>query len=175
MHDTPTLSEGRFILEQPGESSILYQTLFLLQQPGEVVFYIRNSTTNKEGNSGIAVGQMPACLIASVAGFQVAQQWRTGIDMFAVWDAATAKELRLPSFLQSVLGAVHSVEDKAAFAGPGVGSFPIIVPIITITSYDQVFPVFFIFFSASRISGLSQPLASSLIAHHRMQRMVPAT
>ncbi|MEW5299930.1 MAG: hypothetical protein WDW36_002899 [Sanguina aurantia] len=50
---------------------------------------------------------------------QVAQQWRTGIDMFAVWDAATAKELRLPSFLQSVLGAVHSVEDKAAFAGPG--------------------------------------------------------
>lgn len=52
-------------------------------------------------------------------GQQVGNSWRTGIDLFAVWDTEQAKKLKLPSFLQPVLTAIKGQEAYADFAGPG--------------------------------------------------------
>ncbi|GFR39915.1 hypothetical protein Agub_g421, partial [Astrephomene gubernaculifera] len=52
-------------------------------------------------------------------GKQVGNSWRTGIDVFAVWDAAQARALQLPSFLQPILGAVRQTQALAPYAGPG--------------------------------------------------------
>ncbi|PNH00886.1 Alpha-galactosidase [Tetrabaena socialis] len=52
-------------------------------------------------------------------GSKVGNSWRTGIDVFAVWDAAGAKALKLPSFLQPILGAVRQTQGLASHVGPG--------------------------------------------------------
>ncbi|GAX82413.1 hypothetical protein CEUSTIGMA_g9841.t1 [Chlamydomonas eustigma] len=52
-------------------------------------------------------------------GQEVGNSWRTGIDLFAVWDAEQAKRLKLPSFLQPVSTAIKQQEQYAEFAGPG--------------------------------------------------------
>ena len=53
--------------------------------------------------------------------FQVGNSWRTGIDLFAVWDQEQAKRLKLPNFLQPVGTAIAGQESYADFAGPGKG------------------------------------------------------
>lgn len=50
---------------------------------------------------------------------QVGNSWRTGIDVFAAWDDAQARQLKLPSFLQPVLSAIKQVEEHHPYAGPG--------------------------------------------------------
>ncbi|PNW88365.1 hypothetical protein CHLRE_01g026250v5 [Chlamydomonas reinhardtii] len=52
-------------------------------------------------------------------GKDVGNSWRTGIDVFAAWDAAQAKALKLPNFLQPILGAVRQTQGLAPYAGPG--------------------------------------------------------
>lgn len=39
--------------------------------------------------------------------------------MFAAWDSAQAQGLKLPSFLQPILGAVRQTQGLAEHAGPG--------------------------------------------------------
>ena len=50
---------------------------------------------------------------------QVGNSWRTGIDLFAVWDVEQARRLKLPSFLQPISTAIKGQEAYADFAGPG--------------------------------------------------------
>ncbi|GIL89215.1 hypothetical protein Vretimale_18589 [Volvox reticuliferus] len=57
-------------------------------------------------------------------GKQVGNSWRTGIDVFAAWDAAQARALKLPSFLQPILGAVRQTQALAEYAGPGAFNDP---------------------------------------------------
>ncbi|KAG2482926.1 hypothetical protein HYH03_018204 [Edaphochlamys debaryana] len=52
-------------------------------------------------------------------GHQVGNSWRTGIDVFSVWDPAQAKAALLPSFLQPILGAVRQTQGLWEHAGPG--------------------------------------------------------
>lgn len=52
-------------------------------------------------------------------GSKTGNSWRTGIDVFAVWDADQAKALKLPNFLQPVLGAVRQNQRLYKYAGPG--------------------------------------------------------
>mmetsp|Transcript_37616 Transcript_37616/g.85405 ORF Transcript_37616/g.85405 Transcript_37616/m.85405 type:complete len:520 (-) Transcript_37616:720-2279(-) len=53
-------------------------------------------------------------------GREVANSWRTGRDVFAVWDEPTARGLmHLPSFLQSVTTAVEDMASHTEYAGPG--------------------------------------------------------
>jgi len=52
-------------------------------------------------------------------GQQVGNSWRTGIDVFAVWDKEQAIKLKLPSFLQPVLTAIKQQEAYVDNAGPG--------------------------------------------------------
>jgi alpha-galactosidase len=49
----------------------------------------------------------------------VGNSWRTGRDLFAVWDRAAAASLGLPGYLQSVMEAVDGQRGLARFAGPG--------------------------------------------------------
>ena len=56
---------------------------------------------------------------------QVGHSWRTGRDLFAVWDEHAARDvLRLPDFLQSFMTAVEGQHDYADFAGPGAFNDP---------------------------------------------------
>ena len=56
---------------------------------------------------------------------QVGHSWRTGRDLFAVWDEHGARDvLRLPEFLQSFMTAVEGQHDYADFAGPGAFNDP---------------------------------------------------
>lgn len=48
---------------------------------------------------------------------QVGNSWRTGIDVFAAWDAAQAKALKLPNFLQPILGAVRQTQVRVRRGG----------------------------------------------------------
>ena len=48
----------------------------------------------------------------------LAHSWRTGRDLFAVWDAKERRALGLPSFLQSVMEAVEGEANSDRFAGP---------------------------------------------------------
>ncbi|GIL59411.1 hypothetical protein Vafri_14096 [Volvox africanus] len=57
-------------------------------------------------------------------GKQVGNSWRTGIDVFAAWDTAQARALKLPSFLQPILGAVRQTQGLAEYAGPGAFNDP---------------------------------------------------
>ena len=45
--------------------------------------------------------------------------WRTGRDVFAVWDRNAHRELRLSPILQSILESIEVQAGLAAFAGPG--------------------------------------------------------
>ncbi len=44
--------------------------------------------------------------------------------MFAAWDDAQARALKLPSFLQPILGAVRQTQGLAQYAGPGYFNDP---------------------------------------------------
>ena len=56
---------------------------------------------------------------------KVGHSWRTGRDLFAVWDERAAREdLRLPGFLQSVMTAVEQQANFAKYAGPGAHNDP---------------------------------------------------
>lgn len=50
---------------------------------------------------------------------QVAHQWRTGVDVFASWDAAQHDDLALPGFLQSILTAINNQEAYYPYSAPG--------------------------------------------------------
>ncbi|KAL3911467.1 MAG: hypothetical protein SGPRY_008679 [Prymnesium sp.] len=53
-------------------------------------------------------------------GQEVANSWRTGRDVFAVWDERAARsELKLPGYLQSVMTAIEDVANLHPHAGPG--------------------------------------------------------
>jgi hypothetical protein len=58
-------------------------------------------------------------------GRHVGNSWRTGRDVFAVWDERTARqELRLPALLQSVETAIEGQAKLSAYAGPGGCNWP---------------------------------------------------
>ena len=52
-------------------------------------------------------------------GARVGHSWRTGKDLFAVWDAAAARRLRLPPLFATVMEAVETHATLADFAAPG--------------------------------------------------------
>jgi len=53
-------------------------------------------------------------------GQQTGNSWRTGRDVFAVWDEHTARDvLKLPGYLQSVMTAIEDLASYHRFAGPG--------------------------------------------------------
>ncbi|KAG1676530.1 hypothetical protein FOA52_000073 [Chlamydomonas sp. UWO 241] len=52
-------------------------------------------------------------------GQEVGHSWRTGIDLFAAWDDGHRRQMKLPSFLQSVLTAINQQANHADYAGPG--------------------------------------------------------
>lgn len=52
-------------------------------------------------------------------GARFGHSWRTATDLFAVWDAAHARDLRLPPLFGNVLDAVDRQASLASFAGPG--------------------------------------------------------
>jgi len=54
----------------------------------------------------------------------VGNSWRTGRDVFAVWDHATAQDLRLPGYIQSVMEAMDGQKMLARYAGPGAFNDP---------------------------------------------------
>lgn len=55
-----------------------------------------------------------------VWGHKVGNSWRTGRDVFSVWDEHTAREvLRLPGFLQSVMTAIEQQAAYHPHVGPG--------------------------------------------------------
>ena len=70
----------------------------------------------------------PASLLAATPTrvlAQVGHSWRTGRDLFAVWDEHAARDvLRLPDFLQSFMTAVEGQHDYSEFAGPGAFNDP---------------------------------------------------
>mmetsp|Transcript_36919 Transcript_36919/g.80422 ORF Transcript_36919/g.80422 Transcript_36919/m.80422 type:complete len:653 (-) Transcript_36919:166-2124(-) len=57
-------------------------------------------------------------------GASIGNSWRTGIDLFAAWDQQDQRELALPNFLQSMMGAVRGQQALAAYAGPGAFNDP---------------------------------------------------
>ncbi len=57
-------------------------------------------------------------------GREVGHSWRTGRDLFAVWDEHTARKvLKLPGFLQSVTTAIEQQADQAHVRGAGAYGF----------------------------------------------------
>ena len=52
-------------------------------------------------------------------GARVGHSWRTGKDLFAGWDAAAARRLRLPPLFATVMEAVETHATLADFAAPG--------------------------------------------------------
>lgn len=58
-------------------------------------------------------------------GRQVGNSWRTGRDVFAVWDERTARqELRLPALLQSIETAIEGQAKLNGYSGPGGCNWP---------------------------------------------------
>ena len=58
-------------------------------------------------------------------GRQVGNSWRTGRDVFAVWDERTARqELRLPALLQSIETAIEGQAKLNRYSGPGGCNWP---------------------------------------------------
>ena len=53
-------------------------------------------------------------------GQETGNSWRTGRDVFAVWDEhAARKVLKLPGYLQSVMTAIEDLAEHHPYAGPG--------------------------------------------------------
>ena len=53
-------------------------------------------------------------------GQETGNSWRTGRDVFAVWDEHTARSvLKLPGYLQSVMTAIEDLAEHHPYAGPG--------------------------------------------------------
>ena len=62
-------------------------------------------------------------------GRQVGNSWRTGRDVFAVWDERTARnELRLPALLQSIETAIEGQVGLSKYSGPGGCASPSLEP-----------------------------------------------
>ena len=53
-------------------------------------------------------------------GQETGNSWRTGRDVFAVWDEHSARSvLKLPGYLQSVMTAIEDLAQHHPYAGPG--------------------------------------------------------
>ena len=53
-------------------------------------------------------------------GHETGNSWRTGRDVFAVWDEHTARTVeKLPGYLQSVMTAIEDLAEHHPYAGPG--------------------------------------------------------
>ena len=71
----------------------------------------------------------------------VGNSWRTGRDVFAVWDEQTARnELRLPALLQSIETAIEGQAKFGKYAGPGGFNDPdmLVVGLDSMSAYGQV-------------------------------------
>ena len=74
-------------------------------------------------------------------GASVGNSWRTGRDLFAVWDEATARDvLQLPALLQSVEAAIAAQARLGHWAGPGGFNDPdmLVVGIDGMSAYGPV-------------------------------------